>query len=189
MSPLEPSDSRNSDSESDYNYCRRRHRQERYSRCYQEPYRTEYNKRPVSSPDRDRDYWHSKHIWPEDVKYKGNKVILVTLYINCLQNLVQSYRETAVLKAIPRAITGKVQTWLDSLLQKTMYRMNYSLEVWYKQLCLRWTCNTSQAIGEADRMQHTFATKKETNLDVCQYLTKKLSLYCKAGKENEDLVV
>jgi hypothetical protein len=73
------------------------------------------------------------------------------------------------------------QTWFDSLPNYTRRLMNESLDEWVDELLSRFQANASSAIMEADAMKYTFAD--ESQLDVREYITKKIQLYAEAGED------
>jgi hypothetical protein len=111
----------------------------------------------------------------------------VTSYINRLQYLAQSFSDEAVLEELPVALKGDARDWFDSLFPETKFRMNESLDEWFRQLRSRFQKNASVALQEADALRHSF--DDEATLTVRQYMTRKQSLYLEAGEQQEELII
>ena len=120
-----------------------------------------------------------------DLEYDGTS--LVTSYINRLKWLAESYSDDAVLDELPVALKGDAREWFDSLFPDTKFRMNESLDEWFRQLRSRFQINASVALQQADTLRHSF--DNEETLTVGQYMTQKQSLYLEAGEQNEDIII
>jgi hypothetical protein len=101
--------------------------------------------------------------------------------------MARRFTDQLILGHLPLAMEGLAAQWLDSLPESLITMMDHDLELWFRQLRLRFAADISEVLARADALRHSFAD--EDNLDVRQYMSEKVQLYSEAGETSEDSIV
>jgi len=91
---------------------------------------------------------------------------------------------------LPLCMDGEASDWYVSLDNSIYTILAESIEAWKMYLIFRFRADAAAALSKADAMTHRFENEGiPGNLDVRQYITKKLALYIETGETNYDLIV
>ena len=98
--------------------------------------------------------------------------------------MTNAYGKQSVLSVLPLCVKGDALEWYTGLNCGTTDRMDDDLAVWKDQLRRRFATDTMDALDKAHRLQ--FRWDREEQMDLCQYVTRKIMLLEEAGILDED---
>jgi hypothetical protein len=107
-----------------------------------------------------------------DLEYDGKTSVIN--YINRLEYMASTYRDSAILPLLPSAIKGAARTWFNSIFLSVRMDINQSLVLWCEKLTARFRKDPLITCAKADNMLYRFNSE---NSDVWEYMTRKMELY------------
>ena len=108
----------------------------------------------------------------------------VALFIKRIDQMTAMYGRQSVLVVLPLCVKGDALEWYTGLNQGTIDQMSNSLAVWKDQLRRRFAIDAMDALDEAHRLR--FRWDREEQMDLRQYVTRKVMLLEEAGIMDED---
>jgi hypothetical protein len=130
----------------------------------------------------------ARYLKPELFSFDSSKTP-VSQYLDRVEHFRHVKGDSLVLEAITTGILLKSESdgakWYESLSALEKHRMDEDLDLWDTKMRERFQKDRGECMRQADELRHHFGDE----LDVHDYIDKKIRLYREAGNVDEDQIV